>query len=228
MELSGNDYAKVAERLRLFREDHPKSKTDSAYEYEVDKTVVFTVWLWKDKTDYLDVLKEVKDAAVARGSADANGTAKGAVGEKQKDFEKLETIALGRALAMLGYLASGEIASSEEMEAFEEFREQQEQQRINQAIEQIKGAKSNDELNAIVKSISNVLKYPEVVEAGKSKRTELAEKAEKADKPAAPKLPVKTPEAKPKVETPLQVNPKSHGPSTAPALPLDEGDDADS
>jgi hypothetical protein len=38
----------------------------------------------------------------------------------EKSFEKLETIAVGRALAFAGYLADGEIASMEEMAKYEE------------------------------------------------------------------------------------------------------------
>ena len=37
------------------------------------------------------------------------------VGGRQKQFEKQETIAVGRALAFAGYLASGDIATAEEM-----------------------------------------------------------------------------------------------------------------
>lgn len=177
MQLSGNDYAKVAERLRLFRTDFPASKTQTAYEYEIDKTVVFTVWVWKDKSDLLELMQGgVTDKEVLRESADANGSAKGEVGVKAKDFEKLETIALGRALGQLGYLASGEIASFEEMEEFNKFRENQQKEAIEDAIERINKAKNNDELNTIVKSIAAVLKFPAVIEAGKKKRKEFDKK----------------------------------------------------
>jgi hypothetical protein len=39
----------------------------------------------------------------------------------EKALEKLESIAVGRALAFAGYLASGEIATAEEMERFASF-----------------------------------------------------------------------------------------------------------
>lgn len=219
MNLSGNEYAKVAERLKLFRSDFPHSKTETNHEYDVDKTVIFTVWVWKDKKDYIDVLKEVKDPVIARGSADANGTAKGNVGQK-KDFEKLETIALGRALAMLGYLASGEIASSEEMEEFEKFREEQQQQQIHEAIAKINAAKDNEELNKVIQEISAVLKFPDVVKAGQAKRAELgmkpAEKPQEAPKPRGGK------QVAPAAEKPAEE------PTSAPALPLEDEADAHS
>lgn len=47
------------------------------------------------------------------------GTSLGKAGT-EKALEKLETIAVGRALAFAGYLSDGEIASSEEMTKYEE------------------------------------------------------------------------------------------------------------
>jgi len=38
--------------------------------------------------------------------------------KSNKDFEKQETIAVGRALAFAGFLSDGEVASYEEMEDF--------------------------------------------------------------------------------------------------------------
>lgn len=38
--------------------------------------------------------------------------------KNKKDFEKWETIAVGRALALAGYLSDGEVASYEEVEDF--------------------------------------------------------------------------------------------------------------
>lgn len=170
MRLNGStDYAKVAERLKQFREDNPKAKTESIYEYDVDQSLVFTVYVWKDKTDYIDVLKEVKDAKVALGSADANGSAKGVVGQKQKDFEKLETIALGRALAMLGYLSSGEIASSEEMEAFNAYRDA----KIEGAAQELAKCKTIDELKAAFMSLGSMMADKRIVEAKDKRKAEL-------------------------------------------------------
>jgi len=174
----GADYAKVAERLRLFREDNPRGKHESAYEVDVDGSLVFTVWLWKDKTDLLDLMKSgITDKDALRSSADANGNSKGQIESKAKDFEKLESQALGRALANLGYLASGEIASFEEMEEFYRLKEAKVEADITIAIERIESTNDNDRLNAVVKSIGDVLKYPAVIEAGKRKRAEFNDAA---------------------------------------------------
>ena len=86
MNLQGNEYAKVAERLRLFREAHGNGKHESAYEVDSTGATVFTVWLWKDKNDVLELIKNgVTDVRILRASADSNGTAKGDQ-KARKDF----------------------------------------------------------------------------------------------------------------------------------------------
>lgn len=191
----GAIYAKVAERLKLFREDNPKGKQESAFEPDVDGSMVFTVWLWKDKTDLIDLMKAgVTDKETLHSSADANGNAKGKLGGKEKDFEKLESVALGRALAMLGYLASGEIASFEEMEQFEEYKDQKAQEEAEAFIKEVNNTKSNPELNKLLGGSPAMLKNRLVVEAGKVKQAEFAE-ADKLKKSDTPPVKTKTPDA---------------------------------
>lgn len=190
MNVSGGTYAKVAERLKLFREDHPKSKQESGYETDVDGSIVFTVWLWKDKSELIELMKAgVIDKDALRSSADANGNARssrivakpGANGTtaavKEKEFEKLESIALGRALAMLGYLASGEIASSEEMEEFERFKHDQAEAAAADFIKELNKATTNLELNKLLAGNSAMMKNRLVIEAAKVKQAEFAEAA---------------------------------------------------
>lgn len=215
MNLSGNQYAKVAERLRLFRNDFPHSKTETFYEVDVDKTVVFTVWVWKDKNDLLELMKSgITDKEILRSSADANGTAKskGEIGAKDKDFEKLETVALGRALGMLGYLASGEIASFEEQAEFEKFRKEQQELAVRDAVESLAAAKTIDDLKKAFVA-TKMMENPLVVAAKDKRKSELS----KTEPTAAPKVTTgaKTPPQKP--ATPLDT------PVADPALPLDEG-----
>lgn len=186
--LSGSDYAKVAERLRLFRNDFPKSKTESAYEYDVDETVVFTVWLWKDKIDLIELMKTgVTDKEILRSSSDANGTAKskGKIGAKDKDFEKLETIALGRALGMMGYLASGEIASFEEQQEFEKFRAKQQQEAIADIIKTLDEAKDMDALKKAF--VASKMMDNALIVAAKDKRKREIESEPVDDEPVKPK-----------------------------------------
>jgi hypothetical protein len=169
MELQGNPYAKVAERLKLFREAHPNGKHESAYEADPSGATVFTVWLWKDKSDVLDLIKNgVTDIRILRASADSNGTAKGEQKAK-KDFEKLESIALGRALANLGFLASGEIASSEEMERFQEY----EIEKKDNAIENLKAAKTIDELKEVFMGLGSLMADQEIISLKDQRKSEL-------------------------------------------------------
>lgn len=103
MSLQGKDYAKVADRMRLFREDNAKATVETSFQQLQDGQMVLRAIITKD------------DGASSTGQA--MGKLSGA-----KAFEKLESIAVGRALAFLGYMASGEIASSEEMEEFIEYQ----------------------------------------------------------------------------------------------------------
>lgn len=142
------DYAKVADRLKEFREANPRSKTSTQYKILEDGTVIFKAYVWKDKTDFIDILK-VSGAEAAMLSADSDGTAK-SNDEGEKSFEKLETIAIGRALALLGYAGTGEIASSEEMERYEEWK----LKTVEDAVESIKTATKRDEFEHIISSLT--------------------------------------------------------------------------
>jgi len=127
------NYAKVSDRLHEFRQDNPRSKISTNHEVDSEGHVIFKAYIWKDKTDFLEALK-VADSTTALLTADSEGSAK-SQSDGEKDFEKLETIAVGRALALLGFAVSGEIASSEEMEAFEKFRLEKYEEEINEAKE---------------------------------------------------------------------------------------------
>ena len=94
MTISGKEYAKVVTRLKLMHEDHDKCEVETTVEFK-DNFALFTAKLTTNKGTF-------------------SGHSLGKTTEK-KAFEKLETIALGRALSFAGYLASGEIASYEEM-----------------------------------------------------------------------------------------------------------------
>jgi hypothetical protein len=200
------DYAKVAERLKLFRSEFGHSKHESAYEVDVDGSLVFTVWLWKEKTELLELMKAgVTDKEVLRSSADANGNARGQVGGKEKDFEKLESIALGRALANLGYLASGEIASFEEMEEFERFQEQKRLEELQDAIQSLETAETLDELKKRFVA-TKMMEVPEIVAAKDKRKSELSPAAPPKTAtiaktpPQKPAAPTDTPAAEPVTE----------------------------
>ena len=139
----GADYAKVAERLRIFREECPNGLIETTPTVEGNE-IMFKARVLKDKA------KE--------SSGEATGHA---IGEKKgaKAFEKLESIAVGRALAMLGYMASGEIASSEEMSEFNEYKDNK---RI-EAIGSLRECKTLDELKEVFMALGNLMGDTDVV-----------------------------------------------------------------
>lgn len=172
IDLKGNAYAKVAERIKMFREDCPKGKIETDHQHIEEGLVEFRAWVWKDKTDLIEILKAgVSDKEVVRNSSDSNGTAKKAV-KGEKDFEKLETIAIGRALATLGYLASGEVASSEEMEEFEAHKQAKFEEAVAEATEQIGNCQTLDELKNVWSALSGEMKIA-VKPAQETKKKEL-------------------------------------------------------
>jgi hypothetical protein len=116
--LKGNEYATVPQRLLEFRNKHPRASVETKPTFQPDGTVVFTATILKDKND--------------PNSASATGHSYGKL-TGDKAFEKLETVACGRALSLLGYLNNGQIASSEEMQEFEEYQLQQVKDEINKA-----------------------------------------------------------------------------------------------
>lgn len=157
MTLQGNDYAKVADRLKAFREDCPNGQIKTEPKFLDDGQLMFTATVIKDKS-------KADESAEATGHALGKNTG-------QKAFEKLETVAIGRALATLGYLMSGEIASSEEMEDFYEFQ----RQKVETAVAQLKSAETLDELKATFMGLGALMAEKDVITAKDKRKAELSE-----------------------------------------------------
>lgn len=158
--LSGKEYATVPERLKLFREDCPNGLIETSPEVKDDGQIIFTARVLKDKAK--------------PDSAEATGHALGKLGQS-KAFEKLETIAIGRALATLGYLASGDIASAEEMEDFYEYRETQKKE----AIDKLKDAKTIEELKQVFMGLDSLMAEKDVIVAKDARKKELTDENSK-------------------------------------------------
>lgn len=107
IDLKGKNYATVPARIKEFREANPNGLIETKPEVQSDGQVIFSARILKDKSN--------------PSSGESTGHSIGKLAG-DKAFEKLETIAIGRALAILGYMASGDIASSEEMENFQEYQ----------------------------------------------------------------------------------------------------------
>lgn len=151
------NYAKVIDRLNAFRSDYPRSKILTQSK-TVDGVITFKAFIWKDKDELIEVLKQGVDKEAIYYTADSEGTAQKEVNKSEKNFEKLETIAVGRALALLGYSVSGEIASTEEMEEFEDYKAQKYQEDVEQAIELLNGAATIEDLRKVFVSLERKIR----------------------------------------------------------------------
>lgn len=100
--LRGNKYAKVSERIKELHKNFDNCSIKTDYEFK----------------DGFAICKAVITPDVDNDSRFFSGHSLGKIGE-EKAFEKLESVAVGRALANAGFLADGEIASAEEMERFD-------------------------------------------------------------------------------------------------------------
>lgn len=183
MELKGNEYAKVADRILEFRSKNPNSKISTKLHEEPDGGIIAKAYVWKDKTDFYELLKAGVKAEDALESADANGTAQAssAKANSEKMLEKLETVSVGRALALLGYAVSGEIASSEEMEEFENFKKEKREESMANAIAMLEKAKGIDELSEAWKTLT---KEQQLDKSVRDKKDELKGKYEDIKNPA--------------------------------------------
>lgn len=149
--LKGNDYAKVSERLKRFREENPRAKITTRPEPQPDGGMIFYAEIVKDSS---------KKSAEATGTAYYPATKM----KNEKAFEKLETISVGRALSLLGYLNNGEIASSEEMEEFEDFKKQKVADQSKEFITKLKASKNLKELqDNFVKGVNQFKGNNEVI-----------------------------------------------------------------
>lgn len=143
----GADYAKVSERIKEFRSDCPNGLIETTPTI-TENNIIFKCRILKDKSD----------PASAEAIGHSMGTLTG-----QKAFEKLESISVGRALAMLGYCADGEIATSEEMEEFNEYQKGKKEDEIIEALTKMSKCKTQAELKDVFSKLGTVMREPEVI-----------------------------------------------------------------
>lgn len=134
--LQGKEYAQVKDRLAEFREKCPNGLIETTPTIQTDGSVMFKARILKDKSD--------------ENSAEATGHAMG-MNKGVKAFEKLETIAVGRALALLGYATNGDIASSEEMEEFIEYQQTKKEQQVFDLMAKVDEITNLEELRVFYK-----------------------------------------------------------------------------
>jgi len=101
IQLQGKNYAPVKERLKAFKEDFNKSKIITSYEFK-DWFAIFEAKIYP-KFDEDHIMWNWHSFWKL---------------DKAKSFEKLETIAIGRALWIAWYWADWDIASFDEMQEY--------------------------------------------------------------------------------------------------------------
>ena len=154
------DYAKVTDRLEAFRVNHPKSKILTSYKNENNK-VVFKAFLWRDKTEVIQSLVNGVSKELIYLTADAEATAQKTI-TNDKDFEKLETMAIGRALSNLGYSSTGKIAESIVNE-LDQYKDELYQDSVDSAIDRLQNCKTLDELKSSYQALNPVLRIDKTV-----------------------------------------------------------------
>ena len=148
----GAEYAKVADRIKLFWEENPNGKIDTERENCGDDKIRFVARIWRNASNIEELVKSSASVEAIKMTANACASAD-AIKHGDKENEKLETVAVGRALAMLGYLASGEVASREEMDAFEAYKAQKWQEDVDNYIKQLNAATTIEQLRNVFISI---------------------------------------------------------------------------
>ena len=122
-------YASVAERIRLFWESFPSGRITTRLVTRTEHDVVF-------------------EARVYRSAADSEPAATGWAAEREGDgdintvacLENTETSAVGRALANLGFTASKERPSAEEMQKAARARSQREKRPLAEGTRPVVGS----------------------------------------------------------------------------------------
>lgn len=101
IDLKGKKYAPVGERLNAFHETYGNAQIKTSYDFKEGWAIFRTKITLnvENPTQYF------------------TGHSMGKVAT-EKALEKLETVSLGRALAIAGFAPDGTIASAEEMEKF--------------------------------------------------------------------------------------------------------------
>lgn len=154
------DYAKVTDRLEAFRTNHPNSKILTSYKTENNK-VVFKAFLWRDKTEVIQSLANGISKELIYLTADAEATAQKTI-TNDKDFEKLETMAIGRALSNLGYSSTGKIAESMVSE-LDQYKDELYQDSVDSVIDRLQNCKTLDELKSNYQALKPVLRLDKTI-----------------------------------------------------------------
>jgi len=132
------EYAKCGERIKEFRSTCPNGKFTTELIQTTPDTIVKAT-----------VIQDKSNPNSPEATAHSSGK------KDIKSIEKHETLAIGRALANLGFLANGEVASLEEMEDYEKLKQERTEVEASESIKEINACKTLDELKACFIALPN-------------------------------------------------------------------------
>ena len=161
MKFGTKEYKLVPDRLKQFREENPNADIQSKPHWGTDGSCDFMTRITKDRSD--------ENSAMGTGWAHYSSEEM----KKAKAFEKLETISKGRALADIGYLNDGQVATTEEMDEFNSFK----QSKVEEAISLLESAESLEELKLSFMKLGTLMKDKAVVEAKDKMKARLSKVA---------------------------------------------------
>lgn len=159
IDYQGKDYATVPARLKEFRSTNPRASISSEPLPQPDGSMIIKTTIIADRAD--------ESSAISTGSA--RYTEKEMA--QKKSYEKLETISVGRALSILGYLNNGEIASTEELDEFYAVRDEK---RIAEAVESLLAAETLEDLKRRLIATGDLMRNDEIQAAKDRRKAELS------------------------------------------------------
>lgn len=187
--------------VKEFHKAYPEGNIETDYDVTENGNIVF-----RAKVTFKTRLKEGEKVEMLMGRPVVpnrvfTGHAFGKAGAS-KAFEKLETIAVGRALAFAGFLADGDIASAEEMQEYQkEMADRDTTQASKTAISEAKALLSDaEDLKTLKDAFESIPKEIRGAKEVVDYKNELKDKfttkkpAKKATKKATKKVTKKTDE----------------------------------
>lgn len=103
IKLKGKDYVQVKDRILFFNEEYPNGSIRTEVEHKQDGSYA---WM---KAIVIPDVKNPERYFVGRSASPV---------DEEKSYEKLETVAVGRALALMGIGILESVASAEEIQKF--------------------------------------------------------------------------------------------------------------
>lgn len=164
-DFDSSTYVRVNTRLMEFHKEHPKGRVETSYVLQ-DGVLVMRAALYRDEKDTLP-------------AATGHAFLESLTGEKVGEYT--ETVAVGRALALMGYSIEKSLASGEEMARFKDRQDTKKPEKVEtkspprsrSSYSSANRAEQKDEQQALAKSEpAKSSATPEVVVEGTTMKVE--------------------------------------------------------